>query len=684
MDALSLELIGFHALALAGANQKSSFQAVIDHFNNSQFKPSLILLFDNDDAGSKASNSFFSLCRDNNIHAIQLFLEPGCDSNSLLQSDKDKLIQFAQSAVDDIAAQRPAFDNQLKIIQDAKKNAQTYVAPELKIPENIKLLELNAQIDELKKFAPPEFTDELAEKFMQSTWTDLECAILFAKCFHDYRFNASTQRWNFYNGQKWIELPDDRPVRQKWNSIAQIINAKCQIPKCILDYNSKHSLARYSKNEIKEVETLAAYGRKMLSNFHKHNFVESLSELRDIYLEDENFNSDPYLLNLQNCTIHLKNHTLTDHSREDYCSQVAGAEINFDDFRTLSGNFKRIQMPFWLVSDDDKFKNIKFNSPAHRCVEWENFLNEALPNRDLQFTLQTYMGYCLLGEATEDVFMFLYGAGGTGKSTFVETMKNIFGDYAKSFPIEYLTEYGKDVTGDEPSPTLYGMRHARLAISSETKKGRRFDVDKVKRWTGKDTITCRTLYRPSIEFRPKFKILISGNFAPRLEDVNDSGLRRRLRIIPFSKVPKKVNTRLLDIFNQPENKKAILFWVLQGAFNFLNLKHHGFNVFAENNLCSIMKDELKKFYEENDTVLNFVSDEGYERVEGKYITVKKLWADYVEWCRTNHERGIRRSEFVTSILTITHHGDGKAEVEFRRSSDICKTQHFINLSRFSE
>ena len=97
-----------------------------------------------------------------------------------------------------------------------------------------------------------------------------------------------------------------------------------------------------------------------------------------------------------------------------------------------------------------------------------------------------------------------------------------------------------------------------------------------------------------------------------------------------------------------------------------------------------MKDELKKFYEENDTVLNFVSDEGYERVEGKYITVKKLWADYVEWCRTNHERGIRRSEFVTSILTITHHGDGKAEVEFRRSSDICKTQHFINLSRFSE
>ena len=260
------------------------------------------------------------------------------------------------------------------------------------------------------------------------------------------------------------------------------------------------------------------------------------------------------------------------------------------------------------------------------------------------------MGYCLTGENTEDVFFFLYGRGSTGKTTFIETMKEIFGDYAKSFPIEYLTANGKDITGDEPSPTLYNMRHCYLAISSETKKNRKFDVDKLKRWTGKDTLTVRTLHKPSVEFKPKFKILITGNFAPRVEDIYDSGLRRRLRIIPFKHKPEKVNTQLGEIFAKPENKSAIFNWVLEGLKMYRADKEKGINPFDENHLPNEVARELNIFYNRNDNIHTFLQDENYKAGYGKNTRVKDLFQNYLTWCKMNNERNLNRTDFAEHIL----------------------------------
>jgi putative DNA primase/helicase len=44
--------------------------------------------------------------------------------------------------------------------------------------------------------------------------------------------------------------------------------------------------------------------------------------------------------------------------------------------------------------------------------------------------LQRYIGYCCTGLTTEHVFVFAYGTGANGKSTFINTIAGIFGDYA--------------------------------------------------------------------------------------------------------------------------------------------------------------------------------------------------------------------------------------------------------------
>ena len=62
---------------------------------------------------------------------------------------------------------------------------------------------------------------------------------------------------------------------------------------------------------------------------------------------------------------------------------------------------------------------------------WTAFLARITAgNAELQTFLQRYIGYCCTGFATEHAFVFAYGTGANGKSTFINTIVRIFGDYA--------------------------------------------------------------------------------------------------------------------------------------------------------------------------------------------------------------------------------------------------------------
>lgn len=45
--------------------------------------------------------------------------------------------------------------------------------------------------------------------------------------------------------------------------------------------------------------------------------------------------------------------------------------------------------------------------------------------------IQKSIGYSLTSDISEQVMLFLYGSGRNGKSTFINTIKNLLGDYAK-------------------------------------------------------------------------------------------------------------------------------------------------------------------------------------------------------------------------------------------------------------
>jgi putative DNA primase/helicase len=98
---------------------------------------------------------------------------------------------------------------------------------------------------------------------------------------------------------------------------------------------------------------------------------------------------------------------------------------------------------------------------------WTAFLDRiTAKNAELQSFLQRYCGYATTGITIEHKFVFAYGTGANSKSTFLNTIAAIFGDYAT------VADMGTFIaTNNERHPTdLAKLRGARLVVAQETQK----------------------------------------------------------------------------------------------------------------------------------------------------------------------------------------------------------------------
>ena len=74
-----------------------------------------------------------------------------------------------------------------------------------------------------------------------------------------------------------------------------------------------------------------------------------------------------------------------------------------------------------------------------RCQTWLNFLDRIF-NGDAQLIdyLQKVIGYSLTGIVTEKALFVLHGCGDNGKTTLLEAVRSVMGDYAGVIDIDAL------------------------------------------------------------------------------------------------------------------------------------------------------------------------------------------------------------------------------------------------------
>ncbi len=250
---------------------------------------------------------------------------------------------------------------------------------------------------------------------------------------------------------------------------------------------------------------------------------------------------------------------------------------------------------------------------------WTKFLYRVTDNDpNLIGFLRRYMGYCTTGFTTEHVFAFAYGTGANGKSTFINTIARIFGDYAT---VADMSTFIASNTEHHPTD-LAKLRGARLVVAQETQKGRRWDETKIKALTGGDKITARFMRQDFFDFVPTFKLFICGNHKPRLTSI-DEAIRRRLLLVPFT-----VQIPLAERDPQLAGKlwgerRAILRWCVDGCLEWQRI-----GLAPPKSVL----DATEIYFSDQDTLQQWLDDCTADGGPFAFTRTTELFASWKAWC----------------------------------------------------
>jgi putative DNA primase/helicase len=208
--------------------------------------------------------------------------------------------------------------------------------------------------------------------------------------------------------------------------------------------------------------------------------------------------------------------------------------------------------------------------PDATCPTFEASLERFQPIAAVRGFLQRYHGYGLTGTTGEQCLVFYYGNGSNWKSTFVEIVAGVMGPYAQTIPFESLTGDAQR-NGSQASPEFARLPGARLVRASEVDRGQQFREGLIKALTGGEPILTRANFKDFFEFRPDFKLVLSGNHKPEISGV-DHGIWRRMNLVPWPvKIGKHEKRPMPEVLAQLQPERSgILNWLVKGTLDYLN------------------------------------------------------------------------------------------------------------------
>jgi putative DNA primase/helicase len=283
--------------------------------------------------------------------------------------------------------------------------------------------------------------------------------------------------------------------------------------------------------------------------------------------------------------------------------------------------------------------------PDAKCPNFESFMASTLPDEGMRTYVQRALGYTLLGSSEQRSLFMVYGPSGTGKSTLMEAMRAVFGDYGTTAQAGTFRAPKNDKA---PTNDLHELRGRRFVTTSETAESSSFDEDLLKRLSGRDRVRSRALYQESIEWIPECTIWVATNNAPKFNS-DDDAIWRRTKLIPFTTVFRG-DTEIYDYARKmlAHESDGILNWLLAGLREFL----------AEGGLGepNAVKELAAEQRQESDSVARFLADEMADGLltlgEQQEIRATEVFMRYAEWARRSGERALGNRRFSNRLLSL--------------------------------
>lgn len=426
------------------------------------------------------------------------------------------------------------------------------------------------------------------EKMRAYTFDDMGNAERFVDLFgENVRYCYTEKKWYFYNSMRWSV-----------DNLGVILR---MADKCVEAMKAEAKLYLQADEESGG-DMAKAFEKHMKSSRSNKSKKAMLNEIEH-HLPILPIQMDRYkmALNTPSGIINLKNGDVKAHNPEYYFTKITSVDCA-----------EAADCPRWLAFLDDIFAG----------------------DKDLIRYIQKAVGYSLTGSTAEQCAFFLYGTGRNGKSTFIDVIRDVFGDYAANIQPETIMV--KSSQSNAINSDIARLKGARLVTSVEPNEGVRLNEGLLKQLTGDDTVTARKLYSEEFEFKPEFKLWMATNHKPIIRGT-DTGIWRRIHMIPFNvQIPEdKVDKNLTHKLKA--EMTGIFKWCIDGC---LMWQREGLQMPA-----AVLKS-VREYRREMDVISAFIEDKC--TLEGT-VQASMLYAAYASWADSNNEYCMSNTKFSTEL-----------------------------------
>lgn len=437
--------------------------------------------------------------------------------------------------------------------------------------------------------------------FVPRPLTDLGNAERFvAQHQRHARFVATWEKWLVWDGTRWRQ----DTTRKVWRHAKQTVRSI---------YREAARLAQRPEVEVRELNEISGWAKVSEKRDRMSAMLALAANEEDIAIDHSVLDADPWLLNCRNGTVNLRTGELLPHDPNHLITKTTGVEF-------LGGT--DIGTPVWTQFLESTF-----------CGD-----------QDLIGFLQRLIGYAAVGVIREHVLAILWGGGSNGKSTLLNAILDVLGDYGYQAPQGFLT-----ARRSESHPTeltdLFGMRFVSIA---ETDDGQRLDEGMVKMLTGGEQIRARRMREDFWEFGPTHTPFLATNYKPIVRG-GDYGIWRRLKLIPFNATfvdPTESAQHPGAPFKDPElpeklkaERSGILQWIVTGC---LEWQRVGLAP-PEAVLAA-----TRTYKSESDTFAGWIADQCEAR-EHAEIRASVAYKQYREWCEDAGEKPVTINKFAEKV-----------------------------------
>jgi putative DNA primase/helicase len=265
-----------------------------------------------------------------------------------------------------------------------------------------------------------------------------------------------------------------------------------------------------------------------------------------------------------------------------------------------------------------------------KCPMFEKFLNQVLPEKELQDIVAEFLGYVFTKNLKLEKALLIYGGGANGKSVLFDIMNALLGkENVSNFSLcHLLEEHNRACIANKL------LNYGSEINASKTK-------DEVKQIISNEPIQARMKYGHPFIMEKYAKLVFNCNELPKDIDYSHAYFRRLL-IVPFR----------ITIAEENQDKTLadkIIKSELSGVFNWIIA---GLKRIIENENFThseIVKNEVETYKRESDSVASFIDENNYKPSVNHKRLLKDLYADYKFHCQDDGNKPLSNKNFAKRL-----------------------------------